>query len=560
MSENRDPSEGVSWATNEPQSKTPQAVSQDDIVAFLSRADAYPFAAATDTVEVFQTHGSWVFVVGEYAYKLKKAIDLGFFDYSTLERRTHFCHEEVRLNRRLAPSVYLGVAAVWRTADGALALSCSNAHGGQQIGSDSPDVIVESLVWMRRIAHERLLSTIVERRALKQSQLSELARRLGAFYLSAEQSKSIDEFGTPEVIRVNVEENFEQTETAVGHLIDTKRFGAIRSAQLSFLTLRTDVFAARIRGGWIRDCHGDLRAEHVAFLPEPVVVDCIEFAARLRYGDVVSDIAFLFMDLELLGHAEVARELLELYKAATSDDECDQVLKFYLSYRAFVRAKVDAIKLTQSETPEVEQQALKRRAQRLFELSYFHTLEFHRAQCILVSGLSGTGKTTLAAELSRRLGAHHLRSDVIRKNLAGLSPDEHAAAPYGTGIYSDEQSRRTYAAMERSTAELLTAGASVVVDATFSREALREEFQEAAHRAGTGCILLECTAPSAVVAARLVHRQRQGVDASDAGPELQRQQEAAYDAPTSSFKIDTSGSLDGSVRTALQHIAHQTRR
>ena len=413
---------------------------QEAIIQFLRQPGSYPHAV--ESVEVRQTHGSWVFLAGPRAYKLKKAVDLGFFDYSTLEKRRHYCEEEVRLNRRLAPKVYIGVRSV-REDHGKLRL----ANPGDVSGTE-----VDCVVEMERLADAVLLDRRLEAGAVTSADLERLVEVLARFYREAARGPEIDHFGEPAQIRRNVLENFEQTRSYVGDTLDRLRFEAIRSAQLSFLSLNVDLLAQRVADGWIRDGHGDLRAEHVAFVPEPIVIDCIEFADRFRYGDVASDLAFLVMDLEFLGHAEHAATLSRLYERVSGDRSFTEVIDFYASYRAYVRGKVDGMKLRQGQMDAKGREDLERRVKRHFELAHYHTLGFHEPLCILVGGLSGMGKSTLARALATELGASLVRSDEVRKELVGLPPSSRvpsrrAGARFEEGIYSREVTQATYEAL-----------------------------------------------------------------------------------------------------------------
>lgn len=518
------------------ESRPPSAPSR--VVEALRDPASYPHTVGN--VEVHETHGSIVFLAGDFAYKMKKPIELGFFDYATLEKRMHYCREEVRLNRRLAPSVYLGVAEV-REQNGDLALDVTGGGAGR---------VVEPLVRMRRLSEDVMLNRLLERDALAEDQLESLIRLLVRFYRDADRSPEIDRFGTIGTIRGNVEENFEQTRD-MGPPFVGSRFAAIRSGQLEFLELRQDVFDQRIAEGWIRDCHGDLRAEHVAFVPDPVVVDCIEFADRIRYGDVASDLAFLKMDLEFLGHLAMARRLIDGYRVAAGDRSLDSVLDFYVSYRSYVRAKVDAMALGQSPRKESGREELQRRIARHFDMAYFHTLRFHRAQLILIGGLSGTGKTTLAVRLAQRLGAAVVRSDEVRQEVAAeIEP----RPGFGRGRFAPEITDRTYTAMAEKAGALLRAGATVIADATFSKTAQRDDFAGAAHAAGAKMIEFECTAPAEVAALRMERRRIEGQDLSEATPAIQVEQWRNYEPPEVTLRLDTTHSPEDVVSQALAHL------
>ena len=516
--------------------------SQQAIVQFLTNPTSYRHDVAS--VEVRETHGSWVFLAGPYVYKLKKDIDLGFFDYSTPEKRRYYCEQEVCLNRRLARGIYLGVLAV-REIDGQLCLSSLAEREGRGL-----DFVVQ----MKRLPEALLLSERLKSQAPTEDEIRGLVDVLAAFYKNSERGPEIDRYGSPEVIRHNVVENFDQTERFVGSLFPKARFHAICSAQLSFLSLQEKRFGRRVEEGWIRDGHGDLRAEHVAFVPEPVVIDCIEFASRLRYGDVASDLAFLKMDLDFLGAPKLAERLVQLYGDVSGDRDLHRVLDFYISYRAYVRAKVDAIKLHQTGRDSRERTVLEHRAKRYFELAYYHTLKFHKPQCILIGGLSGTGKSTLAHKLSACLGAPVLRSDEIRKALAGTSADHGGSYRFGSGMYSEEFTRQTYLAMRSRASELLGEGSTVILDATFSLPKQRDLFVELSHDAGVKLIQFECRTRAEVAAQRMSRREQEGLDVSDATPAIQDAQQAAYTPPLGAVVLDTTKPPGVGQEEALEHL------
>lgn len=424
------------------------------------------------------------------------------------------------------------------------------------VEGDGRDGLVEPLVRMRRLAEEAHLDRMLERDAVTGAHVEALVELLVGFYREAERSPAIDRFGAVETIRGNVEENFEQTRP-MGPPFEGPRLDAIRSGQLSYLELHRDVFERRIAEGWIRDCHGDLRAEHVAFVPEPVAIDCIEFADRIRYGDVASDLAFLEMDLEFLGHREVGKKIVAGFRDASGDRSLDRVLDFYVSYRAYVRAKVDAMALEQRRLEPAARKAKERRIARHFDLAYFHTLRFHRARLVLVGGLSGAGKTTLAVGLGERLGAPVLRSDEIRREVAAAVEPEPG---FGRGRYAPEVTRRTYAAMAERAGELLEEGATVIADATFSTDEQREFLKAAARDSGVAVVELECRVAADVAAERMERRRAEGRDPSEATPEIQAEQRRRYDSPEDAVSIDTTGPPEEVLRRAIERLARQRNR
>ena len=543
----------------------------DEVVAWLERPSSYEHPV--ETVETCETHISRVFLAGEFAYKLKKPVELGFLDYSTLALRRAACEDEVRLNRRLAPDVYLGVLAVERRS------------GELTIGrGDDEAAVVEWLVHMRRIPDDALLSSMVARDAAEPGHVERVADRLVEFHEAAHRGEEIDLHGRPEAIRRTIVETLDIVGAGDGEVSrdvpgdapnrDASRLGALRSSLLAFLTLEEPLFERRIAQRRICEGHGDLRCEHVAFLPDPAVLDGVEFSLRLRATDVASDLAFLRMDLEFLGRADLARRLLARYVEKSGDAELDRVLDFYASYRASVRAKVESIRLRQGSVSPAERAAGARRARRFLELAYFHAMRLGAPVCVLVGGLSGTGKSTVAAGLAERLGARVLRSDVVRREITrpvgddatfdGARRREDADAldvPHGfrEGRYDAATTERVYEEILARTAALLSEGNGVVVDATFSTERHRSEWLELCHAVGARHVHLECRVDEAVARERMAARRREGRDVSEAGPEIQRAQAEAYQRATGAVPIDTSPDpeavLDSAVRGVRRSLA-----
>jgi aminoglycoside phosphotransferase family enzyme/predicted kinase len=519
---------------------------QQPVIDFLHDPRSYGHAA--EPFEVRQTHISWVFLAGPYAYKLKKAVSLGFLDYSTPRLRRHFCEEEVRLNRRLAPGIYLGVVSL-RERDGKL-----------QIGEDGNGREVDTVVLMQRLPEEAMLSKLVEKGRAGDEHIDALARRLASFYRHAPRPPPEKGFGTPAALRRDLLENFEQTASVRPEVLPPGRLDAIRSGQLSFLTLREELFERRVAEAWIVEGHGDLRAEHVAFLPECVVVDCIEFNERFRSIDVASDIAFLVMDLEFLKVPRLGERLVERYVASSGDAGLHELLDFYVSYRAYVRGKVDAIKLAQGNAVASEVAMLEKRARRYFELAQAHVVKFHEPLLIATGGLPGSGKSTLARALAERLGAPCLRSDEVRKELAGLPPTARRAGAFEEGIYAPEHSRRTYEALAERARRLLNEGASVVIDATCARRSERDRLLGVAQEAGAKAAFLECRAPRELLAERLERRLAAGRDPSDATPAILEAQMARYEQylPGEAIELDTTISAPAVCRRAIAALRRRS--
>jgi len=326
------------------------------VLRFLSEPASYPHRPPG--VEVVQTHISAIFLAGHLVYKVKKPVNLGFLDFTTLELRRHFCQEEVRLNRRLCPEVYLGVEAIGRT------------NGGLALGRGEP---VEYAVVMRRLPQDRMMDALLARGQLTPRMVQAVAACLVEFHARAATDGRIAAFGRPEAIRVNTDENFAQTERYQGQLLSPQQFSDIRRFTEEFLA-RRELFEERIREGRIRDGHGDLHLQHICLADRIYIFDCIEFNERFRYGDVAVDLAFLLMDLDFHDRPDLARLLERHYEELSGDRELPGLLPFYKCYRAYVRGKVEGFRFEDPHVPPEQRQQARQRAQRYFQLAHRYAL------------------------------------------------------------------------------------------------------------------------------------------------------------------------------------------
>ena len=456
----------------------------------------------TTEITLLQTHISWVVLTGPYAYKIKKPVNLGFVDFSTLAKRHFFCQEELRLNRRLAPQLYLEVVALYGTPQR------PHFHG-----RGAP---IEYAVKMAQFAQEILLSHLIAVGQLQVSHIDRLAHEVSAFHARIATADPLSRFGTPEMIYQPVQENFQ-------HLFDTindpVRQGHARAleawCQRTFATRRA-TFVARKRDGFVRECHGDMHSGNMLLRDDAVVIfDCLEFNEDLRWIDVASEVAFLTMDLEDRGRPDLAHRFLNSYLEATGDYGLLALLPFYLTYRAMVRAKVAGLRLGQSPLSPEEAAQAREAFGSYFDLAERYTRP-SRPRLWITHGLSGSGKTFATQHLIEATGAIRIRSDVERKRLFGLAPLERPTDRSDVNLYGPDATQRTYTQLAQLARRIVEAGFSVVVDATFLKRAQRDAFRHLAVQLNVPCTILELRAQAETLRRRVTQRSAQADDASEA--------------------------------------------
>ncbi len=520
----------------------------------LAQPRAFPFALpAQAPVSLLQTHASAVLLIADRVYKLKKPKDFGFFDYSTPLLRRHFCQQEVILNDPLAPGIYLGVAPVVILHDerfrfgptfspDEVPLPGALCEGGQ---------VVDYAVVMARLPETATLESWVQTGRADQPLLAAIARVVARFHTTTRTDEHITGFGRLEIIQENWQENLVQMKPYVGRTLDDATYDHLVTYVRRFLEARPSLFAARVREGRIRDCHGDLRLQHLYILdpdhdrmpqePRFVILDRIEFNERFRYSDVASEVAFLCMELDAAGHPELSRGFVDTYVVATGDEALRELLPFYQCYRACVRGKVLSFQLDEPEIPESQRESASQQASALFTLAARYADSPTGPVLIMVGGLMGTGKSTLAKALQQTFGWKLLSSDLLRKQLAHLDPVAPRADAYGQGIYSPAWTRRTYQALRREARNILAQGCSVLLDASFLRRTERQALAQEATRAGAAAFFVECVCPREVAVRRLAQRWQKRTEerspfpqeaslASDGRPDLYNAQANAWNA------------------------------
>ncbi|MGA2284738.1 MAG: AAA family ATPase [Dehalococcoidia bacterium] len=491
-----------------------------------------------ERVELIQTHISYVFLAGEYVYKVKKPVDMGFLDYTTLEERKFYCEEEVRLNRRLCPDAYLGVEAVTMK-DGAIILGGTGE-------------VVDYAVKMKRLPQERMMERLLERGAITSEMLERLTAKLASFHAEAETSEYIQSFGKKDAVAANWRENFDQSEPYIGRTLSREQFEKIHAYVDRFLAEDAWLLENRVADGRIRDCHGDLRTNAVCFENGICVFDCIEFNERFRYADTASDLAFLAMDVDFRGQPALSDEMVGLYLAQSLDTTLPLVLHFYKCYRAFVRGKVDGFQLDQPEIPVEQKAAAAEGARRYFALAEMYASRTTPAAVIAMVGVTGSGKSYLAHALASRLGAVVISSDVTRKRLAGLDPMRQQPEPIDSGIYSPEMTELTYAEMLLQAVPFLSRAKPVILDASFLSRQIRQRANQFAERAGVPFLAVECLAGEPLVRQRLQRRRRSAVWSPSDGRWEVYQAQLTRAEPLLELPEESRLALDGALPLAEQ--------
>lgn len=471
-------------------------------------------------VQLHETHSGIVVLVGEHAYKVKKAVDLGFLDFRTEAARAAACRRELELNRRLAPDVYEDLAVVTGTE-------------GQ---------VLEHVIVMRRMPDGARLSTLVRSGADVDAHLRSLARLMARFHAAADRGPEIDREGTADGLRRRWTNNLDETEQYRGGILDAQVHAQIRTLALRYVEGRATLLTERAGHGLVVDGHGDLIAQDIFCLPDhPRVLDCLEFDDRLRWVDVLDDVCFLAMDLERLGRRDLADRFIDWYAQFSGTPTVPSLADHYIAYRAFVRAKVACIRAAQGEAGcAAEANDLAR-----LSLDHLHTGE---VRLVLVGGAPGTGKTTLASVLADRLGWVLLGSDRVRQELR-FAADER---------YTPGGKQATYRELLDRATVLLEHGESVLLDATFADHDSRQRAREVADATSSRLVSLECHAPVALAAARAEQRLAEGGDASEADADVARALAAGREPWPQAVAIDTSRELSGEVSRAERAIAGET--
>lgn len=491
-------------------------LSPSEIVSFLENPDSYPHRPSA--VRIIQTHASWVAIVPPFVYKVKKPVDFGFLDFSTLEKRKHFCEEEVRLNRRLSEEIYQGVVPITRSGEG--------------FEMDGEGETVEYAVVMRKLNDAYFMRRLLEEDGVSEEDLERIVEKLYTFYQSQESTDEVAEWGRIGRLRITTDENFEQTTAFVGDLMSGPAFKAVRTYTDEFYRRHTGLFNERRADGHVLDCHGDLHLEHIHLAPKQLTIyDCIEFNERLRFIDVANDVAFLCMDLDIHGRPFLSSFFADRMAHRLADPDLLTLLDFYKCYRAYVRAKVNSFRSVADGIPDEERTRSKETATRYYQLALRYAVTGSEPAAIIVMGRVGTGKSLHANALADDLGWSVYSSDRIRKSRAGQPLHERSDEEMRRILYTPERTDETYRVLENAALRHGRERSGCVLDATYGDRKYRERLRERLDSEGIRHCFVELISPLEEVKSRLEARDGSGDVVSDARAEDLSMLLSRYDPP-----------------------------
>lgn len=468
-----------------------------------------------EPIQLKQTHISYVFLTGDYAYKVKKPMNFGFLDFSTLEQRRHFCLEEMRMNQQNAPEIYLEVLPI--------------SQSGDKFELNGTGEPVEYVLKMREFPQEDLFIFLFEQGRLTETLLEKLGRVVAEFHAKAETNDYIRSFGEVSQVRQAFDENYEQTEKYIDRTQTPQQFEETKQFTDAFFANQQELFIRRIQSNKIRECHGDPHLRNICLWQDKILLfDRIEFNEPFRFVDVMYDVAYILMDFEAQGRKDLGNAFLNAYLEQTGDWEGLQVLPLYLIRQTYVRAKVNSFLLDDPGISNDLKQEAEATATHYYRLAWEYT-KSNKGRLILMSGLSGSGKTTVARHLARQTGAIHIRSDAVRKHLAGIPLDQQG----GADLYTPTMNEKTYDRLLELGIILASQGFPVILDAKYDRQAFRQKAIARCQSHQLPIQIVHCTAPEEVLRDRLLSRTN---DVSDATADLLTQQQAAAEPFTDAEK------------------------
>jgi hypothetical protein len=483
-------------------------------------------------VKIVQTHASYLVLTDHFVYKIKKSVDLGFLDYTTLEKRKHFIELEFALNGRLCSNIYLEILPIYKR--------------DETLSFEEPGEIVEYALKMVRMNDNDFFINRLNNGRIMQDDMREIAEKLAVFYQNEGTTDEISQWGHVEKIRISTDQNFRQSLMDIGETLSEEQYSLIRIYTETFLSDRASLFEKRITEGWIRNCHGDLHLDHFHYHNGAwCIYDCIEFNDSFRYIDVASDIAFLTMDLDYNGRPDLVAIFLKEFDRMVPDPDRANLETFYRCYRAVVRGKVESMISRDSGLSPDEAALAAGRARRYYSLSLRYAV-LNTIPCVYIfMGLIASGKSGLAKRLASETGVPIFRSDVIRKDLAGLPLYERPDTDIRNRLYKSDMTKRVYDFLEESAIAVIQSGSSVVIDCTYSKSIHRKALTGRLESESIPYLFIEVWAPESVLKERLLKREMKKDIVSDARLEDYDTITASYEPPIEIdglIRLETTGS------------------
>lgn len=495
------------------------------MIQAMLKSAIYPHEV--EKCELIETHISWVILTGQFVYKIKKPVNFGFLDFSTLDKRKFYCEEELRLNRRLAPDIYLDVIPI------------SGSTDNPRL--DGTGEVLDYAVKMKQFPRQIELDQLLNRGELNNKIIDSTAVLVAEFHLAIDVAEDDSDFGKPGIVIKPIRENFSQIRERIKDEVTLNKLTQIEQWSEDRFGKIKAILKQRKSQGFVRECHGDLHLRNLAWYQDkPLAFDCLEFNPNFRWIDIISEIAFLIMDLEDHQQAALGQRFLNQYLEISGDYAGCRVLNFYLVYRAMVRAKVAAIRSQQQGIKKEDMNSAITEFNNYLELALKYTQQ-HPPFLLITSGVSGSGKSTFSAPISEKLGAIRIRSDVERKRLFNISMELQFQNKIAQGIYSEAATEKTYLKLLELAETLLRAGYPVIVDATFSTYSQRQRFKQLADKSNCRFIILEFIATNKTLQQRITKRKN---DISDADLNVLKSQLSHWHAlePTErryTYAIDT---------------------
>lgn len=461
----------------------------ENLIEYMKKPEF--FGKNVRSIKIIQTHISYVFLTGKFAYKIKKPVNYGFLDFSTLEKRKFYCKKELELNKRLCPDIYIEILPITKSND--------------KIKLNGSGQIIEYALKMKEFSQENIMKNRIKKENINKNEIKNINNILIKFYKSTISTDEINRYGKIDNVKKNIFENFDQIKPFIGKSISKETYDYIKILTKQFFIKRKYLFDNRISSNNIHDCHGDLHTGNIVISKKAIYIfDCIEFNKRFRFCDSASDIGFLSMDLDYQNNPYISSYLIKDYIKKSNDKEILQILNFYKSYRAYVRGKVISFNLNNNINKKECDNYIKQ-AKKYFELSKYYTslfeieLKRNKPLLIIICGLTGTGKSTLSMKISIDYNAEIINSDIIRKKNAKINIYQRQNNEINAGLYSYKNTLKTYKKVIEHARKLLINNENVVIDATFQKNEYRKLIDDISIEFGITPIFIQCTAPDDIV-------------------------------------------------------------